>query len=154
MTTHRRKFLRMRMHLYAIASLLAVVACAQVREVPVVEVTGSDFAFIAPDTLDPGPTRFRFVRTGTVEHEMAIARVKQGITLAQALTTEMSGGDVETVYDVGDGLLFAAVGETVEAELLIDLQPGRHYVLNCTRVTNGKPHTMLGMAKGVTVRVR
>ena len=45
-------------------------------------IEGTDFAFVAPDTMSPGPTRFRFQRSGTVAHEMAIARVKAGTTLA------------------------------------------------------------------------
>ena len=137
-----------------LAACLVAVACARSPADVTVIIEGTDFAFAAPDTLSPGPTRFRFQRSGTVAHEMAIARVKAGTTLATALKTEAAGGAVEGLYDEGDGLLYADVGETIEAELLVNLEPGRQYVLACTLETNGKVHTTLGMVKGIVVRAR
>lgn len=133
---------------------LCLSSCANPRGEAIIDVAGSDFAFVAPDTVAPGPTRFRFQRTGTVGHEVAIGRVKQGVSLAQVLAAEVSGSPVDSLYDDGDGLLFADVSEHTETELLLDLAPGRQYVLMCTLEKDGKPHTMLGMVKGLTVRAR
>lgn len=137
-----------------LALIIGLAGCAAAAAERVVEVTGSDFAFVAPDTLSPGTTRFHFRRTGTVAHEVAIARVKLGVPIAQVLSAEARGDDTEALYDQGSGLLYAAVTEQAEAELLVDLEPGRQYVLACTLDENGKPHTMLGMVKAITVRER
>lgn len=136
------------------ALLLSVSSCASPRREALIDVVGSDFAFVAPDSADPGPTRFRFQRSGTVAHEVAIGRVKQGVPLSRVLAAEASGSPVDSLYDEGDGLLYADISEHTETELLLDLAPGRQYVLMCTLEKDGKPHTMLGMVKGLTVRAR
>ena len=133
---------------------VSISSCASPRGDAIVDVVGSDFAFVAPESVAPGPTRFRFKRLGTVAHEVAIGRVKQGVSLSRVLAAEVSGSPADSLYDDGNGLLFADVNEHAETELLLDLAPGRQYVLICTLETNGKPHAMLGMVKGLTVRVR
>lgn len=125
-----------------------------VIEPPTVTVVGRDFAFEAPDSLPPGPTRFAFRSVGTVPHEMAIARVKRGVSLDSVLRLELAGADITGLYDPGEGLLYTALGETVDAELLVTLEPGRDYVLNCTLEEKGKPHAMLGMVRGLRVPSR
>jgi hypothetical protein len=137
-----------------VASLISLMSCRRAPAEHIVQVIGRDFAFDAPDTLDAGPTRFHFSRAGTAEHEVAISRVKRGITVAQVLAAEVRGDDPTDLVDDGVGLLFAAVGEHVESDLLVDLEAGRQYVLSCTRETAGKSHAMLGMVKGITVRGR
>ena len=135
--------------------LAAIGGCPGARALPVIAVTGVDFAFIAPDSATAGPTRFRFTHRGTVPHELAIARVTLGVRVERVLDTELKGGDVEGLYDPGEGLLYADVGEHVDAELLVDLQPGRTYVLNCTLDgPGGKSHAMLGMVRPLHVRAR
>ncbi|MBY0489359.1 MAG: hypothetical protein K2R93_05915 [Gemmatimonadaceae bacterium] len=119
--------------------------------VPVVQIVGHDFAFEAPDSLPPGPTRFAFRSDGTVPHEVAIARVKRGVSLDSVLRVEIAGGDIDGLYDPGEGLLYTAVGETVTAELQVTLEAGRDYVLACTLEKDCKAHSMLGMVRGVRV---
>ena len=152
--TRLRAFQRLAPPLSHLALIIGLAGCAAAPAERVVEVTGTDFAFVAPDTLSPGATRFRFRRTGTVAHEVAIARVKRGVPLAQVLSAEARGDDTQALYDEGAGLLYAAITEQAEAELLVDLEPGRQYVLACTLDENGKPHAMLGMVKAITVRER
>ena len=153
-TLGRRGAFRMLAVLFALTAQSAIASCSAADAVPIIEVAGSDYALIAPDTLPSGPTRFRFHSTGTVAHELAMARVKAGVSLAQVLATELRGGEVEALYDPGDGLLYASPGDRVEAELLLDLEPGRSYVLVCTLETDGKSHATLGMVRGLTVRAR
>lgn len=139
------------------ALLIACAACAApspppAQQLPVVEVIGRDFALEAPDSLPPGQTRFRFRREGTVAHEVAIARVRAGVSLDSLLRVELAGGNIDGLYDPGEGLLYADPGEVVEAELLITLEAGRDYVLICTLDKDGKPHSTLGMVRGLRVR--
>lgn len=133
---------------------VTTLACATSRPVepPVVQIVAHDYAFDAPDSLPPGPTRFHFRSDGTVAHEVGVARVKQGVTLDSALRVELAGGDPEGLYDAGEGLLFTNPGETNDSELLVTLESGRDYVLLCTLETNGAVHSMKGMVKGVRVR--
>lgn len=121
-------------------------------DIPVVDVVGRDFALEAPDSLPPGPTRFRFRREGTVAHEVAMARVKAGVPLDSLLRIELAGGDINGMYDPGEGLLYLDPGEVIDAELLITLEAGRDYVLICTLDKDGKTHAMLGMVRGLRVR--
>jgi hypothetical protein len=141
----------------AASAAIAMTACASTPveepvEAAVVQVVGHDFALDAPDSLPAGPTRFHFRSDGTVPHEVAIARVKQGVPLDSVLRLELAGGDIDGLYDPGEGLLYTAVGETVDAELLVTLDAGRDYVLICTLEKDGKPHSTMGMVKGVRVR--
>ena len=75
--------------------LAAIGACSRVGALPVIAVTGGDYALIAPDSVSPGPTRLRFANSGTVAHELAIARVKSGVAIGRVLDTELKGGEVE-----------------------------------------------------------
>jgi hypothetical protein len=140
-----------------ICSLLLSASCAAppatvAVERPVVQVVGHDYALEAPDSLPAGPTRFGFRSDGTVPHEVSIARAKRGVPLDSVLRLEVAGGNIDGLYDPGEGLLYTAVGETVDAQLLVTLEAGRDYVLICTLEKDGKPHSMLGMVRGLRVR--
>lgn len=132
---------------------LAAGACAPppVASPPVVDVIGRDFALQAPDSVPAGPTRFRFRREGTVAHEVAIARVRAGVNLDTLLAIELKGGNIDGLYDAGEGLLYADPGEQVDAELLVTLEAGRDYVLICTLNKDGRPHSVLGMVRPLKV---
>jgi hypothetical protein len=137
----------------AIGAVVFAAGCA--RGVPVIEVTGRDYALTAPDSAAPGLTRIHFVANGTVAHEVAIARVKAGVKLDSLLAIELKGADVEGLYDPGEGLLYAEPGERVDGELLVDLAPGRSYMLICTLAAKGDTtHSMLGMLHPLHVRAK
>jgi hypothetical protein len=137
------------MWMLALTSACAVAPAEKPVEVPVVQIVGHDFALESPDSLPAGATRFAFRSDGTVPHEVGIQRVKRGVTLDSVLRAELAGGDVEALYDPGAGLLYTAVGETVEAALQVTLEAGRDYVLICTLEKDGKPHSMMGMVRGL-----
>lgn len=143
----------MRTRLFAGAILLASCkTAAPPDELPLVNVIGRNFALEAPDSLPAGPTRFRFRNDGTVAHEVAIGRVKNGVSLDSLLRLELAGKDIEGLYDPGEGLLFANNGETIDSELVVTLEKGRDYVLICTLDEKGKPQSMLGMVRGLRVK--
>ncbi len=147
-----RRAHRVRILSGAIASS-ALAACAGAPASRDVEVTGTEYALVSPDSLPAGPARFHFRNTGRVAHEVAIARVKLGVPLDSVLRMELRGDDVEKLYDPGDGLLYADAGEVVEAALAVDLLPGRDYALICTLPDSAKtPHSMRGMVRGLRVK--
>ncbi len=135
----------------ALTTACAVAPAEKPVEAPVVQIVGHDFALESPDSLPAGPTRFAFRSDGTVPHEVAIGRVKRGVSLDSVLRVELAGAEVAGLYDPGEGLLYTAVGETVEAELQVTLEAGRDYVLICTLEKDGKPHSTMGMVRGLRV---
>ena len=64
-TLGRRGALRMLAGVGALTAQSAIASCSAAEAVPIIDVAGSDYALIAPDTLPSGPTRFRFHSTGT-----------------------------------------------------------------------------------------
>ncbi len=129
-----------------------VAACSRAPAVREVRVAGTEYAFVSPDSLPPGPTRFLFTNAGRLAHEVAIGRVKVGVSLDSVLRTELRGGDALPLYDIGDGLLYAESGDVVEIGLHVELLPGRDYVLICTLPDSAKnPHSMRGMVRGLRV---
>ena len=137
---------------WPVALALLTASCGSPRAVREVIVNGTEYAFVSPDTLGAGPVRFLFRNTGHMAHEVGIGRVKAGIPLDSVLRMELRGDDIERVYDAGEGLLYAEVGEVVEAALHVELLPGRDYVLICTLPdSTGKAHSMRGMIRGLRV---
>ena len=138
------------------ALLLALGACSPRSSLPEsteVVVTGSDYAFQLPDTLRPGQTTLRFVNAGKVDHEMGMALLKPGITLAQVLDLVKAGGSPDSLLDGVVGILIARPGVTTLGSLAIDLIPGRTYALFCNfqDAPDKPPHSALGMVASRTV---
>lgn len=135
-----------------LALALWAAACGNPPAVREVIVSGTEYALVSPDTLSAGPVRFLFRNTGHMAHEVGIGRVKAGIPLDSVLRMELRGDDIERVYDAGEGLLYADVGDVVEAALHVELLSGRDYVLICTLPDSaGKAHSMRGMVRGLRV---
>jgi hypothetical protein len=133
-------------------AMIIALSCAHpVREI---EVTASDYAFQAPDTLAPGPTVFHMRNTGTVSHEMGLTRLRDGATPAGALSAELRDGRTDSVYDRGSALLDGVPGGPGDIGIFVDLLPGRTYVLTCNHVDGpGKPtHVALGMFHAFVVK--
>jgi hypothetical protein len=136
--------------------LLTLGACSpqtSLREPTEVRVTGSDYAFQLPDTLRPGQSTLRFVNAGKVDHEMGMALLRPGVTLAQLLDVVKAGGSPDSLLDGIVGILIAAPGVTGLGSLAIDLKPGRTYALFCNfqDAPDKPPHSALGMVASRTV---
>src|SRR5262245_39844796 len=138
------------------AMIVSLIAPSSSCRQPVHQVTvaGTDYAFQAPDTLSGGRTAISFQNRGRVPHELAMGRLKPGITLDQVLDRLRSGGDPEEFLDAMIGVLIAPPGQTSGGELLVDLVPGRTYAIVCQfRDGEGQPpHLTLGMHKSLAVR--
>lgn len=134
-------------------SSAGLAACNPDPAPPSVVVVGSDYAFALPDTIAPGPTSFSLENTGRVEHEVAMARLKPGVTLAQAWEAMQAGGDADALLAETVGVLFAQPGRGSAGRLVVDLVPGSTYALMCflQDSPNDPPHSALGMMASFAV---
>ncbi|MFR9800783.1 hypothetical protein ACL02T_00580 [Pseudonocardia sp. RS010] len=103
-----------------------------------------------PAALRTGPTAVRLVNRSTAGlfHGVLIVRPKdQALTLAQVRA--MPPEQLATQVDVVPGSATAAPGE--QAGMLVDLEPGRYFVLCPLGDGNGPPHLTRGMVAEVSV---
>ena len=139
----------------AICSLTASVRASKLfGQAPAsVTIRGLDYAFQAPDTIAGGPTLFTLENLGTVRHEVAIARIKEGHTFAEVFAAK-TPGERNALLDGLVGLIIADPGKTALGQLLASMDKGRSYVLFCNlRDAPDKPqHMTLGMARLLYVR--
>ncbi|MCC6316561.1 MAG: hypothetical protein IT361_02630 [Gemmatimonadaceae bacterium] len=139
---------------------LVALACAQKREVTavapeqVIEVVGTEYAFVTPDSVNAGRTVFRLRNTGKVLHEMIILRLRPGSSVQDLLRAREAGRSTQPFLDGGSAVLFAPPGELGDHEITVDLEPGRTYALWCQFSDSaGRPeHYTLGMFKPLHVR--
>ena len=125
----------------------AVIGCGS-QTVPVVDITGFNYAFRAPSTVPPGTVRLRFTNTGTVPHEVQVWVFKPGITAdsGRALLNAMNRVP-DSLSDSSGAVLIAAPHVTAPEEVYLDLQPDRAYALVCQFRDNptAQRHDRLGM---------
>ncbi len=121
---------------------------------PEVVVPGSDYAFQVPGELPAGPTRFRFENRGKVPHEMALGRLKAGITADSLLAFAAAGHDPGELADGVVGILIADPGTSALGTLTADLAPGRTYMMICgfRDADSLPPHLAMGMQASFTVQ--
>ncbi len=116
-----------------------------------------DFKFQVPTGLPGGVSTVRLVNTSHEPHEMNLAKVAQGKTMADVKAALMSNASPKWVTEIG-GWGVISPGQTEWAHL--NLTPG-NYLLACWvpdmfsypghKATN-KPHAMLGMMKMISVK--
>ena len=116
-----------------------------------VAVRGGDYTFLnLPDALAPGRTLFSFSNQGLVRHELSIGLLRPGVTIDQVKKEGPPAGRfVERVA----GILIARPGDSAGGQLLIDLAPGRTYLVQCTLkdAPDAAPHSVLGMVGSFVV---
>jgi hypothetical protein len=121
---------------------------------PKVAVVGNDYAFVAmPTTLPAGKTLFSFENRGTVRHEMSMALLKPGVTVEQVLERGPGAASGRLFAERLVGMLIARPGEASDGQLLVDLQPGRRYLVICTLkdTPEAKQHAQMGMVTSFEV---
>ncbi|MDQ2664801.1 MAG: hypothetical protein M3Z05_02220 [Gemmatimonadota bacterium] len=144
----------------AVGVCAAHVGGAQVApRTQVVRIVGTDYAFVAPDTVRAGPSAFQFENHGTKHHEIAVVLARPGTTVAQIVAAAGAGLPAPRLAEAyGDGpplgVLFVAPGGTSRAALVSSLERGRVYVIVCTlRDSPTMPeHAVLGMFHVIHVR--
>jgi len=112
-----------------------------------VRIAARDYAFGAPRTVPPGQTAFRLVNEGTVRHEVQLYRFRPGISADSALHMIATNEIPDEAIDVGGGVLIIGPADSARQQLLLTLQPGEVYGLECAfRDAPGQPqHRDLGM---------
>jgi hypothetical protein len=140
----------------ALVGAVAVVgACAKERA-PVaapgntVAVTGTDFAFQAPDTIAAGLTTIRFANTGEEPHHLVLLRIDSGKTMAdlQAALTNPAAPPPPWV-GVPMGVAVIAPGDSGNATAV--LTPGPHVMVCFITSPDGQLHVAKGMVRPLTV---
>jgi len=109
-----------------------------------------DYAFAPlPELILAGPTVFTFANKGKVQHEMAIVRLRDGVTVDDLVKVMKEGGRRRDVVERSVGILIAGPGKSPDGKLLVELLRGANYVVLCNlKDTPDSPgHTMLGMYK-------
>jgi uncharacterized cupredoxin-like copper-binding protein len=115
-----------------------------------IDVVATDYAFgVLPAVIAAGPTVFSFANHGKVQHEMAIVRLRDGVTVDDLVKLMKEGGRRREVVERSVGNQIAGPGKSPDGKLLVDLIRGASYVVLCNlKNTPDSPgHTMLGMYK-------
>jgi hypothetical protein len=115
-----------------------------------IEVVATDYAFgVLPAVIAAGPTIFSFSNKGTVQHEMAIVRLRDGVTIDALLKLIKDGGRRRDVVERSVGILISGPGTSPDGKLVVDLIRGANYVVLCNlKDTPDSPgHATLGMYK-------
>ncbi len=117
-------------------------------------VIAKDYAFGFPRTLPAGPTAFRLINEGSVNHEVQIYRFTAGLSPDSALRLLATDQIGEADIDADGGVLIAAAADSTQQELLATLRPGEVYALECAfRNAPDQPkHRDLGMVAVFTVQ--
>ncbi|MGI8402747.1 MAG: hypothetical protein ACR2NS_14265 [Gemmatimonadaceae bacterium] len=114
----------------------------------VVNVTGKDFKFDAPDQIPAGLTEFRFLNKGPSIHHMQILKLTNGKTFADLnAALKRQGPPPKWMKEVG-GPNAPAPGTESNATLM--LAPG-NYAIICFVDLGGAPHFTKGMLKPLRV---
>jgi hypothetical protein len=131
-------------------SLIHVKASKASKALPAVRadtIVGMDYAFRYPQTVSPGRHTIVFRNDGKLRHEVTIALLAKGVTLERFLEVRKARGDVRSLTEEPNGLLYAGAGQEPLGRLEVNLLPGREYRLICTLTDNEKSprHFELGM---------
>lgn len=114
----------------------------------VVQVTGEDFKFDAPDVIPAGLTEFRFLNKGPALHHMALLKLTSGKTVDDLIGALSKPGPLPSWAKELGGPNAAAPGE--EANATLTLEPG-NYAFICFVDIGGPPHFAKGMVKPLRV---
>lgn len=133
--------------------LAALSAACQPKSPHQVVVTATDYAFAAPASMPAGSTEIRLTNQGRVAHEMALGRLRAGMTVDSFQARIASGGDPTDLADGVVGILIVEPGDTSIAALHTALTSGRTYVLICQfrDADSLPPHIAMGMQASFTV---
>jgi hypothetical protein len=114
----------------------------------VVQVTGEDFKFDAPDVIPAGLTEFRFLNKGPALHHMALLKLTGGKTVDDLVAALAKPGPLPLWAREEGGPNASAPGEVANATLT--LEPG-NYAFICFVDIGGPPHFTKGMVKPLRV---
>lgn len=113
-------------------------------------VTAAEYKFgDAPSKLSKGTYAFALDNAGKEDHEIAVVRVKDGVTKSlDQLLAEGKDGPPPDVEEAG--FVFGPAGSKGVGVMKLD-RPGRYAFVCPIATADGKPHFMLGMKGEFTV---
>ena len=118
-----------------------------------ITITSRDFTFTAPDTVNPGLTRIRYVNEGPNLHHAFLIRLTEGKTLADfgAAMQSMKPGDAfpSWAIDAG-GPNPVEIGK--EGVVTQELLPGNYALICVVDIPDKVMHVMKGMSAMIVVR--
>ena len=143
---------------WSVALAAALAACAKTEKAPepappaavappTVNVTATDYAFQAPDSLPGGLTTFHLMNNGKELHHLVLMRMAEGQSIAD-VEKNLSGPIPSTVVLIGGPN--PAVPQ-MSAEATVNLKPGKYAMFCVIPGPDGKPHLMKGMVRELTV---
>ncbi len=137
---------------FALLAIQAPPVAAQTRvEAKQIDVVATDYAFVSlPPHISAGPTIFAFTNQGRVQHELAIGRLRPGVTPEEAAKAIIGGAKRGEFVERSVGILIAGPGKKPDGRLLVDLLPGISYIVLCglKDAPESPTHLMLGMYTG------
>jgi uncharacterized cupredoxin-like copper-binding protein len=143
----------MRRFLVPLALLCAAAACSRpVGDAPrahSVTITASDYAFGTPDTIPAGLTTLVMVNTGAEPHQLGIARLAAGKTMADVQAALASPGAPPPWMTFVGGSNLVAPGDTSNSTQV--LEPGTYLLVCFIPSADGKPHFAKGMLHPLVV---
>ena len=116
------------------------------------DVTATEYAFAAPDTIAGGWVSLRLNNAGKEAHQAQLVRINDGVTpqqLQEAQAGDPTGEKVLGLVTVSGGVNGIAAG--VESAAVTELNPGNYLMLCFLPAPDGKTHVEKGMAKPLTV---
>jgi hypothetical protein len=128
-------------------------ACGQSTPAPVeVLVRATDYAFDAPDSLPAGRVAFGLENAGRVAHELIVVGLRPGASVAEIVRRDRAESTWRHLREPPSGILTADSGVRTPGHILVDLVPGRRYLLLCNFQDSDStlPHLHLGMMRVVT----
>lgn len=138
-----------------LAAILLLPACGVPASKGIAEtvVPATDYAFALPATMPPGPATFRLDNRGKVPHEMAMGRLRAGVTADSVMAFASKGGDPGELADGIVGILISEPGQQSIGTLNSDLVAGRTYMLICQfkDADSLPPHMAMGMMASFVV---
>jgi plastocyanin len=116
-----------------------------------VAISGSDYAFESPETLETGYQTLTFTNTGKELHHLQLARLNDGVTLEQFQAAMQEGESAAfPLLEFVGGVGMVAPGQTATATVKLE-EPGTYLELCFVPDANGVPHLALGMIKPIEV---
>ena len=147
----------MRSSIIVTASVLIAAACgpaakqAEPRRTPYdLTITGSDFSFVAPDTVPAGVTNITFVNKGPSLHHVQLVRLDSGKTLADLEGALKNPGPFPAWAILTPGPNAPDPGTS--SNETVDLTAGSYAILCLVDVPGGMPHFAKGMVHALTVK--
>jgi hypothetical protein len=130
---------------------VTVFAQDHAHALPEVVFKGLDYAYESPDKIEAGLVTLKFENIGKEDHHLQLARLNDGVTFEQFMTTLQTEG--EAAYALLEGIGGVGIIQPgVSQSVTVDLQkPGLYIALCVIANAEGVPHLALGMIKPIEV---